>query len=335
MGKGFTDLVYLVKNIEKDENSRKFLDHCLKLKVNAKKMKSATGEELSVDQNLSARVGAINSYRTAFEKEELELKKEAERLKAIDNEKLAIKAKKRARLIEQERKKAQEAKKAQYLKRFCDFPEFCIKGIKRGSDAAKVLLRLRNNDANEEDFFWLEEKGFTNDLTTQALHAFYLKRGKIHLAKWKKDNAPWGLVNAIADYRRSKSSQEILGEIQSNYPFTFSKGNKQLNSALLTTSGGVYRDLFRYTESLKLGTEAHILNPSNYRPCTLVGASNILLGDMNEGHSWYQKAIERGFKPESYDKELRSIYMSCSKQIKEKLKRSLLAIGQNHSWLTN
>jgi hypothetical protein len=56
---------------------------------------------------------------------------------------------------------------------------------------------------------------------------------------------------------------------------------------------------------------------------------------MNEEHCWYQKAIERGFKPESYDKELRSIYMSCSKQIKEKLKRSLLAIGQNHSWLTN
>jgi uncharacterized Zn finger protein len=92
---------YLVKNIEKDENSRKFLDHGLKLKVNAKKMKSATGEELSVDQNLSARVGAINSYRTAFEKEEL-----------------AIKAKKRARLIEQGRKKAQEAKKALMLLKF-------------------------------------------------------------------------------------------------------------------------------------------------------------------------------------------------------------------------
>jgi hypothetical protein len=71
------------------------------LKVNAKKMKSATGEELSVDQNLSARVGAINSYRTAFEKE-----------------KLAIKAKKRARLIEQGRKKAQEAKKALLLLKF-------------------------------------------------------------------------------------------------------------------------------------------------------------------------------------------------------------------------
>lgn len=109
---------YLVKNIEKDENSCKFLDHGLKLKVNVKKMKSATGEELSVDQNISARVGAINSYRTAFEKEELELKKEAERLKAIDNEKLAIKAKKRARLIEQGRKKAQEAKKALMLLKF-------------------------------------------------------------------------------------------------------------------------------------------------------------------------------------------------------------------------
>jgi hypothetical protein len=111
MGKGFTDLV---KNIEKDENSLKFLDHCLKLKINAKKIKSATGKLLSVDKNLSARLGAINSYRTAFEKQELELIKEAERLKAIDNVKLAMKAKERARLIKQGRKKAQEAKKAQY-----------------------------------------------------------------------------------------------------------------------------------------------------------------------------------------------------------------------------
>jgi hypothetical protein len=121
--------------------------------------------------------------------------------------------------------------------------------------------------------------------------------------------------------------------VKSNYPFKFSRGNKKLNSALLTTSGGVYRDLSQYTDSLKLGSEANTLTPSDFRPCTLIGASNILLGNVSEGYEWYQKAIERGFKPDSYDNELRSVYMRCSKKIKEELRVDLKAKGYSYSWL--
>jgi hypothetical protein len=41
-------------------------------------------------------------------------------------------------------------------------------------------------------------------------------------------------------------------------------------------------------------------------------------------YEWYQKAIERGFKPGNYDNELRSVFMRCSQKIKNELKYDLL-----------
>ncbi|MFT6902827.1 MAG: hypothetical protein ACJAXS_003046 [Colwellia sp.] len=75
----------------------------------------------------------------------------------------------------------------------------------------------------------------------------------------------------------------------------------------------------QYTESLKLGSEAHVLAPYEYRPCTLIGASNILLGNVSEGYKWYQKAIEPGFKPDNYGNELCSVFMRCSEKNKERV----------------
>lgn len=78
-----------------------------------------------------------------------------------------------------------------------------------------------------------------------------------------------------------------------------------------------------------------MLAPSEYRPCTLIGASNILLGNVSEGYEWYQKAIERGFKPDNYGNELRSVFMCCSQKIKNELTCDLLSKGYSYSWLTN
>jgi len=319
MGKEFICLVYLVEHLEENDNSNEFFSLCLKMKVNAKKVKATNGVELLTEE-LPTITEAIEIYLVAFEQEELAFQKETERLKAVEKQELANRVKEKFRLQE-----------IQYSKQFCDFPEFGINKIKKGSHAANILKRLQSGVIVEQDFIWLDEKGFNNEYVTQA---FYINRAKSHLAQWKKSNKPWNLVNAIADYRKGKLSQEVLGVVKSNYPFKFSKGNKKLNSALLTTSGGVYRDLSQYTESLKLGIEANTLTPADFRPCTLIGASNILLGNVSEGYSWYQKAIERGFKPDSYDNELRSVYMRCSKQIQKELKSDLLGKGYSYSWLT-
>jgi len=325
MGKEFISLLYLVEHLEENDNSNEFFGLCLKMKINAKKLKVTDGVEL-LTETLPEITKAINNYLEAFEQEELALRQEAERLKAVKKQELANRVKDKFRLREKER----AAQEAIYLKQFCDFPEFGINRMKIGSHAAKILKRLQGGVINEQDFIWLDEKGFNNEDVTQA---FYINRAKSHLAQWKQSNKPWNLVNAIADYRKGKSSHAVLAVVKTNYPFKFSKGNKKLNSALLTTSGGVYRDLSQYTESLKLGSEANLLTPSDFRPCTLIGASNILLGNVSEGYEWYQKAIERGFKPDSYDNELRSVYMRCSKKIQKELKIDLLGKGYSYSWL--
>jgi hypothetical protein len=320
MGKEFLSLLYLAEHLEENDNSSQFLSLCLKMKINAKKLKAINGAELLTEE-LSKITEAIEIYSVVFEQEKLALQQGAEKLKSVEKAELARKVQENLRL-----------QKAKSLKNFCDFPEFGINRIKIGSHAAKILKQLQSDAINEQDFLWLEDKGFNNEYITQA---FYLNRAQNHLAQWKCSNKPWSLVNAIADYRKSKSPHEVLGVVKSSYPFKFSRGNKKLNSALLTTSGGVYRDLSQYTESLKLGTEANRLTPSDFRPCTLIGASNILLGNVSEGYEWYQKAIERGFKPDSYDNELRSVYMRCSKQIKKELKSDLLGKGYSFTWLGN
>lgn len=320
MGDEFVSLFELIEN----KDSPKFLNVCLALKIRAKKSKTVTKQEFCEDKDLNNISAAIKPYILAFQREEQQIKEDAERVKVLN--------KKKAALVQE----AKQAKaKSQYLEYFRDFPEFGQNRIKRSSYADKILTRLQKGEASEKDFFWLHEKGFDTPEISQALLDFFMNRAKTHLKHWERAKKPWSLVNAIADFRKSKTPELIIGTIQSNYPFKFSKSNRKLNSALLTTSGGVYRDLYQYSESLKLGEEAHKLSPTDFRPCTLIGASHMLLGNINDGHCWYDKAIDRGFKPESYDNELRSIYMRSNIEIKNELKNSLLARGYNYSWLKN
>ncbi|MGL4333776.1 MAG: hypothetical protein ACRCSC_01795, partial [Lactococcus garvieae] len=83
---------------------------------------------------------------------------------------------------------------------------------------------------------------------------------------------------------------------------------------------------------IKLGTQAHELTPKDYRPCTLIGACHMLLGDITQGHEWYQKAIKRGFNEDSFEQELRSIYNRANKEDKIKIKQTLINDGRRYMW---
>lgn len=67
------------------------------------------------------------------------------------------------------------------------------------------------------------------------------------------------------------------------------------------------RDLDRMDEALALGDQAHALTPRDFRPCTLLGAVNIELGNLAIGWEWYRKAEERGATGRSIDYDLRGI----------------------------
>lgn len=223
-----------------------------------------------------------------------------------------------------------EELKTQYDKDYIDFPSIEVVKIRRHSKAATVFKALTNgNVISESDYLWLVKNEFHNQ---RVRVLYYLNRAKFALREWESTKKPWNLVNAIADHRKAGRSEEAVDLVDKNFPFNFANKNKNLKSALLTTSGGAKRDLQMFDDGIKLGTQAHELTPKDYRPCTLIGACHMLLGDITQGHEWYQKAIKRGFNEDSFEQELRSIYNRANKEDKIKIKQTLIDDGRRYMW---
>lgn len=215
-------------------------------------------------------------------------------------------------------------------KEYIDYPDLDIVKIRRHSKAASILDILIKGKISDADFFWLKQKGFVNNLVTSM---YYLHRAEAAKRTWINSNKPWSLVNALADYRKAHKPRLALALVNRHFPFKFANGNNKLKSALLTTTGGVKRDLDMFVEAIELGIKAHELTHQNYRPCTLIGACKMLSGDIAQGHDWYQKAISRGFEPDSYEQELRSIYSRASAKDKAKIRNTLMEDGWSYQWL--
>ncbi|MCL9773757.1 hypothetical protein [Vibrio methylphosphonaticus] len=222
-------------------------------------------------------------------------------------------------------------RKAQYERDYIDFPSIEVVKVRRRSRAAKILEPLtKGQTISESDYLWLIDKGFENQYVS-GLH--YLNRAELARRKWEDTKKPWNLVNAIADYRKAGNPKIAVDLVNKNFPFNFANGNKSLKSALLTTSGGAKRDLNMFDKAIQFGTQAHELTKQDYRPCTLIGACKMILGDVAQGHEWYQKAIRRGFNKDSFEQEIRSIYNRASRKDKAKIKQTLIADGWVYQWL--
>jgi tetratricopeptide (TPR) repeat protein len=222
-------------------------------------------------------------------------------------------------------------RKLEYDKNYLDFPAIGMLKIRKRSKAAKIFKTLiRGEVVPESDYFWLVNNDFNNQ---QVRAIYYLNRANLAKQEWVDTKKPWNLVNAIADYRKAGKSRIAVDLVSNNFPFNFANGNSNLRSALLTTSGGAKRDLKMYDEAIQLGIQAHELTPKDYCPCTLIGACKMLLGDITQGHQWYQKAIKRGFNEDSFEQELRSIYNRATQKDKAKIKQTLIQDGWSYKWL--
>lgn len=192
---------------------------------------------------------------------------------------------------------------------------------------SKLMDILRHVDRGirltENDIVWLTTK---NDeygyYTTGLRERYHENEAEFYAAEFRKRNDPWLAVNASSHYRKCRrpgAADSILGKIN------ISKiKKKKLKAALCTTYGGVKRDLRMYNEALTLGELAHQLTPKDFRPCTLLGAVNMEIGNHSLGEAWYDKAIERGASEKSVDDDLRSIFMRAAPVKREELRIYLL-----------
>jgi len=173
----------------------------------------------------------------------------------------------------------------------------------------------------EDEVVWLLTEG-EEYFTTELKKGFHQNEADFHAGEFKKSKDPWSAVNASSHYRKCKESK-TADSMLSTIDIAGLK-NRKLKSALCTTHGGVKRDIKEYDEALSLGEQAHLLTPKDFRPCTLLGAVNIEIGHFDLGHSWYGKAVKRGYSEKSMDDELRSIFKRAEKSKQEALRNDLL-----------
>jgi tetratricopeptide (TPR) repeat protein len=191
---------------------------------------------------------------------------------------------------------------------------------------ARLMAILKRVDSGQrmsgDDFVWLSTAG--DAYFSDPLRAAYHRLEAEHFAgEYKKTRDAWAAVKASSHYRKcggAIAADSLLGTISVE-----KQNSPKLKSALRTTHGGVMRDLGRWNEALQLGEQAHAYAPKDYRPCTLLGAVHMQMGNYERGQGWYAKAVERGASEDSVDQDLRSIFFQAYRTKQAAMREFLLA----------
>lgn len=198
--------------------------------------------------------------------------------------------------------------------------------------AMRLLRRVASRKRlTSEDVAWLSTEAvdcWTNELQ-QAWHQ--LEAEALTLA-WERNHDPWDAINASAHWRKVDKPQRAL-EV-TGAALAEAVRNPKPRSALLTTRGGAMRDVGRRTEAKTVGLEAHQLTPSDFRPCTLLGAVCMELGDLAAGQEWYAKAEALGAERQAIDQDLRVLLARADPAARDRIRAFLLQQNpERFAWL--
>ncbi|WP_448871011.1 hypothetical protein [Desulfobulbus propionicus] len=198
------------------------------------------------------------------------------------------------------------------------------------------LLRTLDKESriSEEEFLWLSTQGDENYdcyLTTEIADRYHFVEANHLAAEFKRTGDPWHAVNASGHFRKCEKPKEA-DQLLSKIEISRTKGVK-LQSALYTTNGGVKRDLREFDMALKMGFWAHELTPRDFRPCTLLGAVYYEQGNCEQGKTWYDKAVKRGFEESQVDYELKSIFRRLDQDKQIAMREHLLSLNpKRYKW---
>lgn len=205
--------------------------------------------------------------------------------------------------------------------------KYGIEGFIEQIHFAKLMDFLQRMDAgnrlSENEIVWLQTEA-KEYYTPEVKHRYHKNEAKFYIGEFIKTKDAWSAVNASSHYR--KCDEVSVADVMLSSINVDSKKNLKLKSALCTTHGGVKRDLMRWDDALTLGEKAHQLAPKDFRPCTLLGAVCMEMGNYDLGQLWYEKAEERGAEVKSIDSELRSIFFRADKIKQDALRTHLLNI---------
>lgn len=198
--------------------------------------------------------------------------------------------------------------------------------------AMRLLKQVASGDRlAPEDVAWLSTEAV--DCWTDPLQKAWHRLEAEALTKaWEESRDPWDAVNASAHWRKADEPQLAL-EVTGAALAKVGRSPKP-RSALSTTRGGAMRDTGRLTEARTLGLEAHELTPADFRPCTLLGAVSMELGDLAAGHEWYAKAEALGAERRAIDQDLRALLIRAEPDARDRIRNYLLEQDpERFAWL--
>lgn len=173
--------------------------------------------------------------------------------------------------------------------------------------ASRIAQASRKADEEEAEYCW----------TDQLQKEWHALEAKALTETWKGGGDAWNAVNASAHWRRAGEPEQA--GVLTEAAMARSGLSRKLQSAPATTRGGAMRDQGRFKEAGTLGRQAHCLAPRDYRPCTLLGAVHLQLGDLAAGHGWYAKAEQLGASRKAIDQELRSLLARLPVQDRQRI----------------
>jgi tetratricopeptide (TPR) repeat protein len=194
----------------------------------------------------------------------------------------------------------------------------------------------KNQRLSIEQAMWLLKHCFSPN-ATQYSHQIKRQYHEVEAAYFKNEylttgNA-WNILNASSHLRKADKHEEAHNYLVSNNITKQNEQDKRLLSAYITCLGASKRDLSQLDEAIKLGIQAHNLNPSHYKPCTLLGACYIQTQDYEIGHKWYSKAVELGAEPYIIDADLKSLLKRTHGDQRKSLIVYFLDKGPNFTWM--
>lgn len=195
-----------------------------------------------------------------------------------------------------------------------------------------LLRRVSSGDRlTAVDVVWLQTEA--EDCWTEELQrAWHTIEAEALTREWERSHDPWNAINASSHWRKAAKpssalelTEEALAKVGTD---------AKAHSALLTTRGGAFRDLRDLDEAKAMGQAAHGLTPEDFRPCTLLGAVHIELGDLMAGREWYLKAEKLGADRHSIDQDLRALLSRTSKPERQRIIEFLIVQDpERFGWL--
>lgn len=190
------------------------------------------------------------------------------------------------------------------------------------SPLGAILEKLEADDpVDETEIAWLESR----DL--QRLTAL------VHFRKYKRAEDYWALVKACKHLRKANLPKTVI-DISTPERIA-AASDPRIQSALLTTRGGAFRDISDLVAAKDSANKAIAASPHSFHPHNLLGAVLYEEGNPSDGDRSFERAVELGATPRNQDFEIRKALERSSAEARQKVISYLLQKDpERYSWVS-